>query len=184
MWLKSAPFWPSYPCYTPPTSLSLSLSPPILTPSLSSTLYPAKLFLAWEKKVFTLQPGPAGITLCSHWLNPLLPLHGLHIFPVLQDVKKGQIKKKKRKKESEKNKSLPLLLCVDFLWCCRVCMCVGTHTDDSCINRNTNSRTTNSSEACGLQTNFYTSHMRDSVPVVSGATRSSLWITGDCSYWM
>lgn len=66
-------------------SFSFSLSPSLLLSSLSTTRTQAKLFLAWEKKVFTLWPRPAGITLCSHWLNPLLPLYGLHIFPVLQD---------------------------------------------------------------------------------------------------
>ena len=41
-----------------------------------------------------------------------------------------------------------------------------THREDSCINRNTNSWTTNSSEACGLRTHFYTGHMGDAVPAV------------------
>lgn len=54
--------------------------------------------------MFTLRQRPVGITLCSHWLNPLLPLHGLHIFPVLQDFKKRTEGDKERKKEREKSK--------------------------------------------------------------------------------
>ncbi len=42
---------------------------------------------------------------------------------------------------------------MDFLWhcCVRVGVCVCVHGEDSHINRNTNSRTTNSSEARGLK---------------------------------
>lgn len=70
--------------------------------------------------MFTLRQRPAGITLCSHWLNPLLPLHGLHIFPVLQDLKKGRREIKRKRKRGEKARSLSLLLYVDFL-CLSVC---------------------------------------------------------------
>lgn len=133
--------------------------------------------------MFTLRQRPAGITLCSHWLNPLLPLHGLHIFPVLQDFKKRTEGDKERKREKrEREKPFPPIICGFSL--ASLCVCVCVKGEDSCINRNTNSRTTNSSEACGLQTHFYTGHMVDAVPLVSNASHSSCWITGDRSYWM
>lgn len=147
----------------PALSLFLSFLLSSLPPFPPLSLSPAKLFLAWEKKVFTLWPRPAGITLCSHWLNPLLPLHGLHIFPVLQDFKKGrrEIKRERKKNRRVREQPPPPIICGFSL----ALLCVCAHGHDSCINRNTNSWTTNSSKACGLQAHFYAGHMGDCGPL-------------------
>lgn len=67
-----------------PHPLSLRL----LAPSLSKALALAKLFLAREKKVFTLWSRLAGTMLCSHWLKPTLATSWFANFPILQDIKK------------------------------------------------------------------------------------------------
>lgn len=97
-------------------------------------------------------------------------------------LKKGrrEIKRERKKEKRVREQPPPPIICGFSL----ALLCVCVHGEDSCINRNTNSRTTNSSEACGLRTHFYTGHMGYALLVVSTATHSSCWITGNCSYWM
>lgn len=160
---------------SPFCSFSFSVSPPFLPSSLSTTLTRAKLFLAREKKVFTLWPRPAGITLCSHWLNPLLPLYGLHIFPVLQDfVKKRTQGDKEREKVKEKSAASPFY----YMWifsgsapCVRVCVCTWRWFMYKQEHQQSDNK-------------FFRGLWTLQSPVVSRATQRSHWITGNCSYWL
>ena len=138
--------------------LSCVFSPHILSlsPSLpSSFLSVAKLFLAWEKKVFTLRPG-----LCwSHAAFPLAKtppsqLHGLHIFPPYY---------KTLKKDTQSREPPPIVLSLGPLLVLRERERKERERrererDRSCINNNIGGWMTNAREAHILfsQMLFYT----------------------------
>lgn len=142
--------------FSPP--LSSPLLPPMLPLPPCRTPAPAKLFLAWEKKVFTLRQRPAGITLCSHWLKPTVATPWFAYFPVLQDFEK-------KKRRERRERSLSLLLYVDFLQRCFVCAC--KKEKDWCGSRSTNSWTTST-------TLFCTGHVGGAGPTSAATVRQRL----------